>query len=61
MTAPGRYCLAICYCGECAHYVPIVRHRDKTDQPTPDPQPTPKRSASAWDQREEGKSWIDKL
>ena len=22
-SAPGRYCLARCYCGECPHYVPI--------------------------------------
>lgn len=21
-VAPGRYCLATCYCGECPHYVP---------------------------------------
>lgn len=21
--APGRYCLAVCYCGECPHYQPI--------------------------------------
>ena len=21
--APGRYCLARCYCGECDHYVPM--------------------------------------
>jgi len=30
MTAPGRYCLATCYCGECDHYVPIRRH-DETE------------------------------
>ena len=33
MTAPGRYCLATCYCGECDHYVPIRRH----DEPDPEP------------------------
>jgi hypothetical protein len=23
--APGRYCLATCYCGQCPHYRPITR------------------------------------
>lgn len=23
MTAPGRYCLATCYCGACSHYKPF--------------------------------------
>lgn len=23
--APGRYCLAVCYCGQCPHYVPVRR------------------------------------
>lgn len=25
MSAPGRYCLAVCYCGKCDHYIPTVR------------------------------------
>lgn len=25
--APGRYCLAVCYCGECPHYEPIRQTR----------------------------------
>ena len=29
MTAPGRYCLAVCYCGECDHYAPIRRHDER--------------------------------
>jgi hypothetical protein len=29
--APGRYCLAVCYCGECDHYLPQRRH----DEPEP--------------------------
>ncbi len=24
MTAPGRYCLATCYCGECPHWQPFT-------------------------------------
>jgi hypothetical protein len=27
--APGRYCLATCFCGECDHYVPIRRHDER--------------------------------
>lgn len=23
MTAPGRYCLATCYCGHCEHYIEL--------------------------------------
>lgn len=33
MTAPGRYCLAVCYCGECDHYVPIRRHDERETEP----------------------------
>lgn len=25
--AEGRYCLAVCYCGQCPHYTPIRRTR----------------------------------
>jgi len=54
MTAPGRYCLAVCYCGECPHYKPLVRN----DEPTPAAHRKPK--VSAWDDREDS-TWIDKL
>jgi hypothetical protein len=64
MTAPGRYCLATCYCGECDHYVPIRRHDEHDPEPLADVIHLPERkapSASAWAAREEGSSWIDKL
>ena len=54
--APGRYCLATCYCGECAHYVPIVRHRDTPDNVTP----LRPAKTTAWDEREEP-TWLDKM
>ena len=25
--APGRYCLAVCYCGRCPHYQPYAMTR----------------------------------
>ena len=54
MSAPGRYCLAVCYCGECAHYKPIVRH-DALDNVAPI-----KPKSTTWDDREDS-TWIDKL
>lgn len=51
--APGRYCLATCYCGECPHYKPL---------------PTPRRDVARADQRisktwteREGETWIDAM
>lgn len=49
--APGRYCLAVCYCGDCDHYVPVPKPRDikpKAEKRTD------------WGAREES-TWIDKL
>jgi hypothetical protein len=28
--APGRYCLARCYCGSCPHYVPLGERATNT-------------------------------
>ncbi len=62
--APGRYCLATCYCGECDHYVPIRRHDERETEPREGqahaihlPEP---RATSAWANREES-TWIDKM
>jgi hypothetical protein len=41
--APGRYCLTVCYCGDCDHYEPI-----------PPPRPRPPRrphDADWWDEQ----------
>lgn len=55
--APGRYCLAVCYCGECPHYKRIVRTSDRDDLgPSLIVKPRP----NAWADREES-TWIDKL
>ena len=51
--APGRYCLAVCYCGQCAHYVPIPPPRDVEPKKA-----KPKRTS--WDDRKES-TWIDQL
>ena len=60
MPAPGRYCLATCYCGECPHYAPIQRHRDTlTVVVAPTAPIAPARTA--WTEREEGSSWLDKM
>ena len=56
MTAPNRYCLATCYCGECDHYVPIVRHMDTPANVTP----IRPAKVTAWDQREEP-TWLDQM
>lgn len=48
--APGRYCLAVCYCGDCPHYEPlppITRRRVIATQNRP------MRDAVWWDQRED--------
>lgn len=54
--APGGYCLAICYCGECPQYQPLPPIGEVRDGG--------KRSAEAqrrsWDNREGG-TWIDQL
>lgn len=52
--APGRYCLATCYCGECPHYVPIQRPAARV---TPAKAPT---TSTTWNEREES-TWIDGL
>lgn len=54
--APGRYCLAVCYCGECPHYKPLVRTSDRDDLGISLPTTRP----TAWADREES-TWIDKL
>jgi hypothetical protein len=53
--APGRYCLTVCYCGDCDHYEPIPppRRRPATaarNRPTGD----------TWTTRE-APTWIDQL
>lgn len=45
--APGRYCLAVCYCGDCPHYQPLPPIRWH---------PVPIRPP-AWDPREEEDPW----
>jgi hypothetical protein len=54
MNAPGRYCLAVCYCGQCAHYKPMLRVNPVPVLPKAD-----KRQAETWAEREEA-TWIDK-
>lgn len=52
--APGRYCLATCYCGECPHYEPIKRPSARSslaEQP---------RISKTWTERE-AETWIDNL
>ena len=56
MSAPSRYCLAVCYCGECSHYKPIRRTTDRDDLGPTITTPT----RATWDDREE-ETWIDKL
>ena len=51
--APGRYCLAVCYCGTCEHYVPIPPPRGLDVAPKP-------KKKTAWGERDEP-TWIDKL
>ena len=63
--APGRYCLATCYCGECDHYVPIRRHDERETEPREGQArvihlPEPRTTSSAWANREES-TWIDKM
>lgn len=57
VPAPSRYCLAVCYCGDCPHYKPIRRTRDRDDIGDA---PAPKTTNSAWSEREDP-TWIDKL
>ena len=57
MPAPSRYCLAVCYCGDCPHYKPIKRTRDRDDIGDV---VAPKTTNSAWSEREDP-TWIDKL
>jgi hypothetical protein len=55
--APGRYCLAVCYCGECPHFKPLTRTSERDDLgPSLTIPPRP----NAWADREES-TWIDKL
>jgi hypothetical protein len=54
--APGRYCLAVCYCGDCDHYKPIRRTRERDDLETHVTTP----ANTTWANREES-TWIDKL
>jgi len=54
--APGRYCLAVCYCGDCPHYKPLVRTSERDDL---GPSLTVAKRTT-WDDREES-TWIDKL
>ena len=50
--APGRYCLAVCYCGDCDHYKPIPPPRGLDVAPKP--------VKTTWDERDEP-TWMDKL
>ncbi len=36
-VAPGRYCLAVCYCGTCPHWEPAppINYRRRATQITP--------------------------
>jgi hypothetical protein len=52
VTAPGRYCLAVCYCGDCDHYKPIPPPRGVDVAPKP--------VKTTWDDRKDS-TWIDKL
>ena len=52
--APGRYCLAVCYCGDCAHYKPIPRGNVVGIKKVAD-----ERQAASWADREEP-TWLDK-
>ena len=54
--APSRYCLAVCYCGECPHYKPIRRTSERDDLGEPITAP----ASTTWDDREDS-TWIDKL
>ena len=54
--APGRYCLAVCYCGDCDHYQPIRRTQDRDDLAGV----AASNDTTAWDKRE-GSTWIDRL
>jgi hypothetical protein len=56
--APGRYCLAVCYCGDCPHFVPLKRttERDDLGHTTTSTEP----ADTAWADREDP-TWIDKL
>lgn len=51
--APGRYCLAVCYCGDCPHYQPLLPVR-RTVIETRTARPN-----SSWDTRDEP-TWIDR-
>jgi hypothetical protein len=55
--APGRYCLAVCYCGDCDHYKPIRRTSERDDLET---YVTTKPTDSTWATRDEP-TWIDNL
>ena len=52
--APGRYCLAVCYCRQCDHYVPIRR-----DRPTLSVVKDNSHHAKSWADREEP-TWLDR-
>lgn len=53
-TGTGRYCLAVCYCGTCPHYVPLPSIG------TLRPKQAPTSQRSSWDDRDES-TWIDQL
>jgi hypothetical protein len=56
--APGRYCLAACYCGRCPQYVPLppvsaapsrAPRRLGTPRPRPRRRARARRAAAEWD------------
>ena len=51
--APGRYCLATCYCGQCPHYEPIKRPAAIAPAEAP-------RINKTWTEREV-ETWIDQM
>ena len=54
-SAPGRYCLTVCYCGDCPHFKPIKRTSERDDLGD-----VTDATSSTWADREES-TWIDKL
>lgn len=54
MNAPGRYCLATCYCGGCSHYVPLPGLRGVDTKTAGDAV-----QAASWADREEP-TWLDR-
>ena len=54
MSAPNRYCLAVCYCGACEHYT------SAPDVKAPPIKPRKTTKPDTWTTREDA-TWIDQL